>query len=144
MKATGAGAGLALVGGTDEAFAANSPKNDTCCSVSPYFEIVEGKLEEFKTVGLKLIRIAHREPGCLFYAFSFNGHLANCREGYKNAASLLAHIKDVAPLMPELMATSKITRLEVHGPAAELDKLREALAGLNPEWFALAEGGFRR
>lgn len=109
-----------------------------------YFEIVEGKLEEFKAVGLKLIRIARREQGCLFYAFSFNGYLAHFREGYKNAASLLAHLKDVAPLMPELMAISKITRLEVHGPATELDKLRDALAGRNPEWFALAEGDFRR
>lgn len=34
MKSAGVGASLALVGGTDQAFAASSPKKDTCCSVS--------------------------------------------------------------------------------------------------------------
>jgi hypothetical protein len=36
-----------------------------------------------------------------------------------------------------------ITKLEVHGPAAELAKLREPLAGLKPAFFSV-EGGFRR
>jgi hypothetical protein len=35
-------------------------------------------------------------------------------------------------------------RLEVHGPAAELDKLRGPLAGLDPQWFELVPGGIRR
>jgi hypothetical protein len=28
-----------------------------------------------------------------------------------------------------------LTRLEVHGPAAELEKLKAPLAHLNPAWF---------
>ena len=39
--------------------------------------------------------------------------------------------------------SSEITRLEVHGPESELDKLREPLAALNPQFFTL-EYGFRR
>ena len=32
---------------------------------------------------------------------------------------------------------SDLTRLEVHGPAAELEKLKNPLAHLNPAWFAI-------
>ncbi len=34
--------------------------------------------------------------------------------------------------------------LEVHAPAAEIEKLSGPLAGLRPEYFVLQEGGFRR
>ena len=37
-------------------------------------------------------------------------------------------------------ATEKETRLEVHGPAAELEKLKKPLAHLNPVLFALEKG----
>ena len=37
----------------------------------------------------------------------------------------------------------KLTRLEIHGPAEELAKLREPLAKLNPTFFVLGYG-FRR
>lgn len=36
-----------------------------------------------------------------------------------------------------------ITRLEVHAPAAEIARLREPMANLNPKWFEV-EAGFRR
>jgi quinol monooxygenase YgiN len=144
MKAAGVGAGFALAGSTTEAFAANPQKKDTCCSLVPYFEVAEGKLDDFKALGPKFIKLTRREPGCLYYAFSFNGQAAHCREGYKNAAAVLAHLGNVDAVLKEALTIAKITRLEVHGPAAELDKLREPLAGLNPEWFILAEGGFRR
>ncbi|MCX7168878.1 MAG: hypothetical protein NTY41_00925 [Proteobacteria bacterium] len=110
----------------------------------PYFEVAEGKLDEFKALGPMFIKLTRREPGCLYYAFSFNGQAAHCREGYKDAAAVLAHLGNVDAVLKQALAIAKITRLEVHGPAAELDKLREPLAGLKPEWFILAEGGFRR
>jgi len=34
-----------------------------------------------------------------------------------------------------------LTRVEVHGPAAELEKLKKPLAHLNPKWFALEASG---
>jgi hypothetical protein len=46
-------------------------------------------------------------------------------------------------LLSEALTMSDITRLEVHGPAAELAKLKVPLAGLNPQFFTL-EMGFRR
>ena len=46
-------------------------------------------------------------------------------------------------LLEEVLKIAELTRLEVHGPEAELAKLRQPIADLNPEFFAL-EYGFRR
>jgi quinol monooxygenase YgiN len=143
-KAAGIGGCLALAGGSTEVFAAAAGNPDTCCSLAPYFEVNEGKLEEFKALGPKFVELTSHEQGVLYYAFSFDGKAAHCREGYKDAAALLAHLKNVDAVLKQALAISKITRLEVHGPAAELDKLREPLKGLSPQYFALAQGGFRR
>lgn len=45
-------------------------------------------------------------------------------------------------LLQEALKISEITRLEVHGPAVELEKLRAPLAELRPQFFTL-EYGFR-
>jgi hypothetical protein len=118
--------------------------SDTCCGLVPYFEVAEGKLEEFKGFVSKFIALSSTEPGCLYYGFSFSGQAAHCREGYDSAASLLAHLDNVGATLGEALKISKLTRLEVHGPAAGIEKLRAPMAGLNPQFFILAEGGFRR
>jgi hypothetical protein len=38
-----------------------------------------------------------------------------------------------------LFKIADLTGLEVHGPAAELDKLRKPLAHLKPQWFVQDE-----
>jgi len=42
-----------------------------------------------------------------------------------------------------MLTLSALERLEIHGPAAELEKLKGPLAGLKPTWFASA-GGMQR
>ena len=37
--------------------------------------------------------------------------------------------------LKKMLKLSDLVRLEFHGPAAELDKLRERCAPLNPAWF---------
>ena len=88
-------------------------------------------------------KLSASEPGCLHCAFSFNGSVAHCREGYDNAAAVLAHLETVGALLGEALKLSQLTKLEVHGPAADIDKLREPMAGLAPQFFA-PEPGFRR
>lgn len=117
---------------------------DTCCSLAPYFQVNEGQLEAFKALGPQFIARTRNEAGCLFYAFSFNGSVAHCREGYDDAAALLAHLDNVGALLGEALKIASIIRLEVHGPAAELAKLKTPMAGLNPQWFELEAGGLRR
>lgn len=116
---------------------------DTCCTIVPYFKIQDGNINAFKSLCEKFVEKTGNESDCLYYGFCFDGDLAHCREGYKHAEGLLAHLENVDALLGEALKISDITRLEVHGPEQELEKLREPLAGLNPQYFVL-EYGFRR
>lgn len=116
---------------------------DTCCTLVPYFEVQAGQLDAFKALAQKLVAKTRNEPGCLHYAFSFSGNIAHCREGYVDAAALLAHRENVAELLGQALKIAKIVRFEIHAPEAEIDKLRGPMAGRNPQFFALEEG-FRR
>jgi quinol monooxygenase YgiN len=116
---------------------------DTCCTLVPYFRVHEGKLADFKALGPEFVELTMTEPGCLHYAFSFSGDEVHCREGYADAAAVLHHLDNVGAVLQRALKVADITRLEVHGPAAEVDKLRGPLAGLKPQFFVV-EGGFRR
>ena len=116
---------------------------DTVCTLVPYFKVAEGKLGEFKALCARFEAETRSEPKCVHYAFSFSGDEVHCREGYEDADGLLAHIDNVGALLQEALHISQLTRLEVHAPEAELARLREPMAPLKPQWFAL-EGGFRR
>lgn len=118
-------------------------KPDTCCTLVPYFEVQDGQLAAFKALGPKFVEKTRNEAGCLHYAFSFSGNTAHCREGYVDADAILAHLQNVGELLGEALKIARIIRLEVHGPAAELDKLKGPMGSLNPQFFAL-EPGIRR
>lgn len=113
---------------------------DTCCTLVPYFEVQDGQLEAFKALGPKFVAKTRTEPGCMHYAFSFNGNTAHCREGYVDAAAVLAHLQNVGELLGEALKLAKIVRLEVHAPGGEIEKLREPMSSLAPQFFTLEEG----
>ena len=116
---------------------------DKCCTIVPYFKVSSGNLESFKELSEKFVKKTNDEPKCLYYGFSFDGDLAHCREGYEDAEGMLTHLENVGSLLEEALKIAELTRLEVHGPKEELEKLREPLSGLNPQFFIL-EYGFRR
>lgn len=117
---------------------------DTCVTLVPYFTVNEGQLDAFKALGPTFVERTKTESGVLHYAFSFDGHTAHCREGYENAAGVLAHLENVGDILGEALKISELSRLEAHGPASELDQLREPLKDLNPQFFELVAGGIRR
>jgi hypothetical protein len=117
---------------------------DTCCGLVPYFKIHADKQAEFKALVPAFVEKSRTEPQCAYYAFSFDGDHAHCREGYDSASGVLAHLENVGALLGEALKIADITRLEVHAPAADLDALREPLKGLNPQFFVVEPGGFRR
>jgi quinol monooxygenase YgiN len=117
--------------------------NDTCCTIVPYFKIHAGKLAEVKTLCEEFVDQSKKEPGCLYYGFSFDGDQMHCREGYRDAEGALAHLQNVGEMLQGLLQIADLTRLEVHGPESELAKLRGPLADFKPQYFAL-EFGFRR
>jgi hypothetical protein len=48
----------------------------------------------------------------------------------------MAHLETAGPPLEEALKIAELTRLEFHGPAEELEKLKGPLAHLNPAWFA--------
>jgi quinol monooxygenase YgiN len=108
-------------------------------TLHPYFKVHPGKLDDFKKAFPMFVELTKKEPKNLFYEFSVNGDQVFCREGYSDAAGLLHHLDNVGALLAEAMKIADLTRLEVHGPSAELEKLRAPLAHLKPEWFVVEE-----
>lgn len=109
----------------------------------PYFKVHPGKLAEFKALCARFVEQTRPEPGCLYYGFNFDGDLAHCREAYVDAEAVLAHVQNVGALLGEAAKISDMVRLEIHGPAKEIDKLRGPAAAMKPQFF-LAECGFRK
>ena len=106
-------------------------------TLHPYFKVHPGKLATFKTSLPAFVDKTASEAKNLFYGFTINGDEVFCREGYTDAAGVLAHLDNVGALLAEVLKIADLIRVELHGPAQELDKLREPLAHLNPAWFVL-------
>ena len=104
-------------------------------SLHPYFKVHPGKLEEFLAGLPDFARVTGTEKKNLFYDFTVNGDEVFCREGYDGAEALLTHLENVGALLAAALKIAALTRLEVHGPATELDLLRAPLAHLQPQWF---------
>jgi quinol monooxygenase YgiN len=117
--------------------------SDKCCTIVPYFKVPAENMQVFRKLCETFVERSSTESGCLFYGFSFDGNQVHCREGYADAAGALAHLENVGALLKEALKLAEVLRLEVHGPAEELAKLRGPLAALKPQFFTL-EYGFRR
>lgn len=115
---------------------------DTGISFSPYFDIPDANRPAFESLVEEFVEATRQETGCLYYGFCFNGSQALCREGYVDGDAFLAHLDNVGELFARAQKLADVTRMELHGPAAEIDKLREPLAELDIVYYTL-ETGFR-
>ena len=106
-------------------------------SLHPYFKVHPGKMLAFKAAFPGFIEKTKAEEKNLFYGFTINGDEVFCREGYTDADGILEHLDNVGPMLAEVLTIGDLIRLELHGPAEELDKLRDPLAHLNPEYFVI-------
>ena len=106
-------------------------------SLHPYFKVHPTKLAAVKAGFPRFVEKTAIEERVLFYEFTVNGDEIFYREGYTDAEGVLAHLDNVGVLLAELLTMGDLTRIEVHGPATELEKLKKTLAHLNPAWFAI-------
>ena len=109
-------------------------------SLHPYFEIREGNLDAFLALMPQFVEATTKEPACVYYDFSRNGNTVFCREAYVGAEGILAHLDNVGELLGKCLELSALNRLEVHGPADEIENLREPLAELKPDFFIRETG----
>ena len=116
----------------------NYPYN--AVSIHPYMRANPGKIGELRALFPRFVERTAKEPLNLFYEFTVNGDVTFCREAYIGAEGVQAHLANVGDLITEQMKHGTIFRLELHGPAAELDKLRSGLAHMNVEWFVKEAG----
>ena len=105
-------------------------------SIHPYFKARPGQLDQCKAALPAFVAKTATEEKNLYYDFTVNGDEIFCREGYAGADGVLAHLDNVGALLGALLGIAELTRLEFHGPAAELEKLKGPLGYLNPAWFA--------
>lgn len=112
-------------------------------SLHPYFKVHSGQMDAVKALLREFVARTTTEPGALYYEFTISGDTVFCREAYVNADGALAHLKNVGDLLQKMVTLADVMRLEVHGPGAELAKLRGPMAAYNPAWFAY-ECGMRR
>ena len=112
-------------------------------SIHPYFRVKPGKMEEVKNFLKRMVSLATTEPGNLYYDFTIKGDVVFCREAYAGAEAVLKHVEGIGPVLAEYLKVADVLRVEVHGGAEELEKLKGPLAGLNPEWFVFECGVVR-
>lgn len=113
---------------------------DNVVSIHPYFKVHPGKMDEFQAALPAFIEKTATEAKNLYYDFTIHDDEVFCREAYIGADGLLEHLTNVGALLEPLMKLADLARVEVHGPAAELDKLKGPLAQLNPVWFTYLFG----
>lgn len=109
---------------------------DNAVSINPYFQITDENMEAAKGFLARFCDLVGKnEQGCLFYNFTFKGNELCCREAYKNADAVKAHFDNCGSALGEFMKVAKLSRIEVHGPAAELEQLKEAFEAFNPDYY---------
>jgi quinol monooxygenase YgiN len=106
-------------------------------SLHPYFKVHPEKLDAVKALLPSFVEKTATEKENLFYGFSINGDEIFCREGYESAEGVLAHLDNVGALLAEMLNMTDLIRVELHGAADDLERLKEPLAHLNPAWFTL-------
>ena len=109
-------------------------------SLHPYFKAHPGKIEQFKAAMPAFVEKTAGESKNLYYGFTVNGDEVFCREGYADAEGVLTHLENVGTLLADALKIADLIRLELHGPATELEKLKGPLAHLNPAWFVCEVG----
>ena len=116
-------------------------EKDTTCTVSPYFEIHEGKENEWKENTKKFLELTKKESDVVHYGFSYtsDGRQVHCREAYTSGKALLHHLKNVDGPLNTAMKLSTLTRIEFHGPKSEIEQVREELTPLGCIFFTTDE-----
>ena len=116
---------------------------DNAVSIHPYFKIKEGQMEACKSFLSQFNEKVVNEDKCLFYNFTFKDDAMCCREAYQDAEGVQAHLDNCGALLGEFLKIADLTRIELHGPAEELEKLKATFADFNPDYF-ICECGIGR
>jgi hypothetical protein len=108
---------------------------DNAVSICPYFKIQEGQMDACKGFLAQFCELVKKEEKCLYYNFTMKGDILRCREAYRDSDGVLAHLENCGSALEKFLEIADLQRIELHGPAAELEKLKETFAAFNPDYF---------
>ena len=106
--------------------------------------IADSKIDEFKRIMHSFVETTHKnEPDMNAYQVYLNAeeNMAYIVEWFKNSEAVLAHLADVGPMLPELLAIAPITRLEVFGNLTK--EAEDAVKSIGAKIFKYHEGFIR-
>ena len=86
------------------------------------------------------------EKGCLYYGFTKTTDRLFCREAYVDADGVLEHLGNVGPLVGELLEDPNVAvldEIQLHGPAAEMEKCKDGMDPLGTVYFEV-DSGFQK
>jgi len=99
-----------------------SAKN-SLVTMHPHYKIHDW--DQAQPIVQALIEVSAREPGCIFYSWHMSGDTLICREGFIDGESAIKHLSEVGQLKDTLVdGPASLDRIEVHGPTAEIEKLK--------------------
>ena len=113
---------------------------DQCISIHPYFRVPPERDDAVMKLCEQFVDRSSREPLCLYYGFTKSEQTLHCREGYRGAAGVIAHLDNVGDLLQEIMQLCELVKLEVHGDSDELEKIKPVLKDFSVEYFKLKIG----
>lgn len=116
---------------------------DNAVSIHPYFKIHEGQMEACKSFLARFNELVANEEKCLYYNFTFKGDVLFCREAYKDAEGVQAHLENCGELLGEFLKIADVLRVELHGPADVLEELKPTFVDFNPDYY-ICECGIGR
>ena len=111
----------------------------TFCTIHPKFTIKDWDaampiLQEF-------VEKTSTEAGCIYYGWTKCGDKLFCREAYVDGDAVMAHLANVGSCIDALLAgPASLDSIEIHGPAAEIEKTKEGTAALGTLYFELDSG----
>ncbi|CAE7295649.1 unnamed protein product [Symbiodinium necroappetens] len=107
------------------------------CTIHAYFQVLD------EAVAGRILQdfVEHTkdESGCLWYAWDRSGDKLFCNEAYEDAQAVLTHMENLGKA-GTFKDAAKLTQIEFHGPAVELEKLRSAAEAVNGRLFT-EDGG---
>ena len=110
-------------------------KFDNAVSINPYFNVTDENMDACKAILAEFCDLVKQEEACLFFNFTFNGNVLCCREAYTDAAGVQAHLENCGATLGKFLEVVQLARIEVHGPADQLEPLKEGFAPFNPDYF---------
>merc|ERR550537_328862 len=91
----------------------------------------------------EFVALTKKEAANRYYGFTLEKGRAVCKEGYSSAQGFLDHLANVDAPLKAALKVADITSIEVHGPQAEVDKLREPLKAFPVTYWNYTDGAYR-